>query len=735
MVSTLAILATLSGQCLAMRVAVENEGELSIEHEDDPVEPVQTRDVLPAGEGDEVDWHFMTEDLTWAGRQQQTTYDVVQGHTCQDVGHYDDSYYASSLCYWHPEKPHGPPPGSQPWGIGWKGGQHPSREPSAWCGGARASGVCARCSMCHDNARDRDAVVDAFHHRVENIPLPEDCMKENAIEAECTSQFEVEHADLLQENVQCHEVHTRFEQAEAALREANAAVTHAETSIAQTREDITRSRADQPRRQTRLDDAQAGVGPTREQARRLCLGIAAPLGTALLPRHLQGMEIASLLSSPAEWTQLQVREMRPECTREQCTRVTTTTTTTTPRHRSGPGANPRTDPFWDSRIVRAGSRAYEEAFVASGMNREVASAARRAAEAQETQAREQAGREFDERHRQFPDPEWEQQQDAAHLHCQEVAQATYDACSACRSHLDTLRSAYDEVTAAESHIQDGLRHIRTLEQRLPTFQQALAQANAIAAFRLQRQETAANEWLPQEEHCGEVVAEAAGARSRFMTVCPQRYYDRSCEKACIEIQRQGDHGCGVIEGSEDGDATGKGGVEVTCEPPAPSWIMSPYSGGNPRPNRTEICHRINAEQAVRRTTPVIMSGWMQKSGYHIWSFGSHRRFFVLESGNGVRSAVLRKWNGPPTGDGVEHTNKGIIMWDAEEVSVGETSDSQACFEIKHYFRGRRTSWLSSGTTHTMCLTREEYPDSNLAELRDEWVAKLQPTLVWQPRLE
>merc|ERR1719215_352185 len=109
-------------------------------------------------------------------------------------------------------------------------------------------------------------------------------------------------------------------------------------------------------------------------------------------------------------------------------------------------------------------------------------------------------------------------------------------------------------------------------------------------------------------------------------------------------------------------------------------------------------------------------------------------FFVLESGNGVRSANLRYYGGDPADGAAEHTNKGIIMWDAAEVTGTETSHEQACFELKHHYRGRTQSWLWRGTTYTICITREEYPQGNINELRDEWVNNLQQTLVWHPRV-
>merc|ERR1719263_1550653 len=162
--------------------------------------------------------------------------------------------------------------------------------------------------------------------------------------------------------------------------------------------------------------------------------------------------------------------------------------------------------------------------------------------------------------------------------------------------------------------------------------------------------------------------------------------------------------------------------------------MSPSNyGGSPAPDSGEICSRIVPEQSVRVTTPVIMSGWLEKSCYR-WCWGADRRFFVLESGNGVRSANLRYYGGDPAEGSAEWTNKGIILWDAEAVSVAETSHTQACFELTHHYRGRTQSWLRRVTTYTICVTREEYPQANINELRDQWVNSLQQSLVWQPRV-
>lgn len=286
--------------------------------------------------------------------------------------------------------------------------------------------------------------------------------------------------------------------------------------------------------------------------------------------------------------------------------------------------------------------------------------------------------------------------------------------------MDNLESAIPERDSSRSeveslegriqqHTQDMTSHRQTLErsyQNLPQVRESLGATEA--------------EWLPQQAHCQVVHTSLADARNAHAMVCPRGFYDQSCEKACIEIQRTGEHGCGVVEGSQNGDALGRGGINVTCSPPATSWIMDPSGGAH----SDEQCERINAEQSARMTTPIMMSGWLRRD--------DRRRFFVLESGNGVRSAALRSFRGALPG-GTEETNKGIVLWDAESVSAGETDDSQACFDVKHRYRGRDTSYHRRGTTITICLKIDDYPQGNIAELRDQWVSALQPLLIWRAR--
>jgi len=576
-------------------------------HSNAKTEPVQSLQVVPSGD-DGVDWHFMTKEFSFAGRQEQDTYDVVQGHSCQKVGNYDDSYSASSLCYWHPDTEHAAPQG---WGLRWRGGVGGSE----WCTGlAKQSGVCAKCTLCHDNARDRDAAVDVVGTRVEILPLPVDCMKESHIEAECLNEFRSNNGDISKEDFRCNDVQQRYNEAVSALNEVNAVIESSSNAITENTRNIAQGQVD--------------FGILIERERRL----------------------------DAETRQLHMRALT------QCRAFI-------------PSVN-----FIDvHELIRRSPRCDVE-----GMN------------------------------------------SVEEMNCEICTQSV----SRLRRQIDVSEVNKNALISQRNTLQNTLYHHG---EDLEAARQRQAAAYQDLSSKIIAKESLDQEWLPQQADCVSVIAQALDARNNHMMVCPRRFYDVSCEKACVEIQTQGDHGCGVIEGSEDGDPAAKGGVEVTCQPPAPSWIMVPSNYGAIGQGDAEQCERITANQGVRRTTPVVMSGWMEKTCYR-WCFGKNRRFFVLESGNGVRSAALRYWKGDPKTNGVERTNKGIELWDAGDVRIAETSEKQACFEIHHQYRGRITSWLRSGTSYTICVLQEDYEGQNVAEIRDMWVENLQQMLVWRPRV-
>lgn len=661
----------LSSPCVANRIQrdadqLNVEVDTSVDNHASVAEPRQTLASLPSGAGDEVDWHFMTDSFSWAGRGDPDLYDTVQGHACQRNGRYDNSYYATSLCYWHPETEGLPTGGrSNHWGLSWRGGYGP-RE---FCGGLGIqSGVCARCSVCHDNSRDHDAQVDTATPNVEIIPLPE-CMKEGAIEAECNHQFEANNGRLIGEASRCSEVQGRYNEAVANFNAINATIARSESSITGLVHNLAHG---YPR------EAHCGE-QTIQNVKQVAV------------RQCRRFGIRNHHSNA------QVLAMRPRCLLPS-TYI-----------KLAPGAN----------RCESGTEIGDQ----DGQE------CQRALRSLNLPASLRSGRYDGSSCRNLLG-------DQAPV-CKVVTtgenNATHQRCERCTGHMDTFQIAVAESDAAHAELEGWQGLLEQYQQDMTNHRNILAQSYQDYQQVTQLKRAAENEWLPQQQHCQDVHVTVASARNSNMMACAPRYYDHSCEKACVEVQRAGEHGCGVVEGSQYGDAFQRGGVEVTCSPPAPSWIMSPSNyGGSVQPNSGEQCGRINVEQSARATTPVLMSGWLTRPGSGGWFSRDERRFYVLESGNGVRSATLRSFD-DALPDGGEESDTGIIMWDAEEVSASASTGDQACFEIKHRYDGRSASWQRRGTTTTICATRDDSA-GNMAGLRDQWVSVLQPLLVWRPRV-
>jgi len=662
--------ALLLSPCLANRIQRDIEEhvtnveaatsvEVETSNEVDVREPLQTLNSLPPiGEpGPPVDWHFMTQQFSWAGREDGRNYDTVQGHVCQSGGSYDESYSASSLCYWRPDVDANR---AQHWGLNWRGGYGPTE----FCAGLQAgTGVCARCVVCHDNSRDRDAQVDVGFTRAEIIPLPE-CMKESAIEAECNAHFASANGQLVAEEAQCRDSQTRYEEAVANWIQLNNTIASSESSLTEL---IHTMAFGQPH--TDHCGAQT-IQDLKRHTTRQCRRFGA--------RNQQ--EIAEMLT------------LRPSC--------------------EVPPTYIKSDSCEQGTVV-TDRRECRQAL--SMLNLPLPPALQ-----------------------PTPTGTWNNCQSGGDLRpvCRIATPTannqTHQSCQRCNSHMDTLQNAvvagvtaHDELqqwqTALEGHQESVNRHRLVLAQSYQNFGPASHLRSAMEA-----------EWLPREQHCHQVYRTVMSARNANMQACAPHFYDQSCEKACVEIQRSGEHGCGVFEGSQYGDTFERGGVEVTCSPPSPSWIKSPSNyGGSAQVNSAEQCGRINAEQHARATTSPMLSAWLTRPGTSWWN-GDKRRFYVLESGNGVRTSVLRSFDGALP-DGTEETNLSINMWDAEEVTATETTRERACFEIKHRYDGRDNSWQRRGTTETICATRDD-SHGDMARTRDLWVSTLQGLLVWRPRV-
>jgi len=174
------------------------------------------------GKPDHHPGFFGTIFYEWWGDRAATDVkeEIVSGHTCaKKTQQRDETYYASSFCYWLPDiqhKVHQAP------GLAWVGGAYPNGH--QLCQGLAASGKCLKCSACHNNGRDADGTVDrtAF---AEEIPLPEGCLTESAVEETCVQEYDSS-SSMDEEMTRCNEVKTRylaalhpFEECEQKLKE------------------------------------------------------------------------------------------------------------------------------------------------------------------------------------------------------------------------------------------------------------------------------------------------------------------------------------------------------------------------------------------------------------------------------------------------------------------------------------------------------------------------------------
>ena len=202
-----------------------------------------------------------------------------------------------------------------------------------------------------------------------------------------------------------------------------------------------------------------------------------------------------------------------------------------------------------------------------------------------------------------------------------------------------------------------------------------------------------------------------------MAKCAPQFYQYSCERACTETGSEA--GSGVVEGSQPGDATGLGGIEVTCAPPQPSWILGPFNYGA-HEDTSKQCERIQSHQQTQYAQRVLKSGWLWKKGR---DRGWDERYFILESGDSVRSAILRYWNANPakSADAQERREKGILLRDAKGITAKDGEhygfeNGEQCFKIYHFYRDYR-----------LCVVANQKATSPEEE-RNQWVKLIESAI-------
>jgi len=245
------------------------------------------------------------------------------------------------------------------------------------------------------------------------------------------------------------------------------------------------------------------------------------------------------------------------------------------------------------------------------------------------------------------------------------------------------------------------------EADLETRKKELEEAKALEPILRQKRETLETEWAGKKDACESDYTKFEVDRTTNMKTCVPTYYDSSCEKECVEIQKTRSEGCGIMEGTMPNDGFKRGGVSGGCLPPFASWVKGPFTYNSQTAQDKGIdireeqvpqqCARYFEGQSPRHTQRILMRGSMAKQG-RWWKWNT--RYWILESGTSVRSAVLRYWDSDPNRNrGLkERTTKKIFIWDAKTV----VNSGRNCFVLKHFYRnyklcpsnkGSRNDWV------------------------------------------
>ncbi|CAE7677016.1 unnamed protein product [Symbiodinium sp. CCMP2456] len=585
----------------------------------------------------EVDFSFMTSDFRYPGHSSgvigtvkewfggraisdDVKEEIVKGHSCARRGARDETYYATSFCYWLPEISAHRQRSSG--GLTWKGGAYPKGIPLFK--GVQGQGKCVKCSVCHNNARGDHGDV-AKTDFVEVLELPSGCLKESDVERFCLSSYDVTAADLKAEKIRCEHVQQRYDRAVSKLKTVQtelgrlpreidygipASIQAAEKSLVQA--------------QRREEDAQSKEQRCRQEVGRACADYQRKHGNLAFMNHLWG----------ATSTETLLNQMSFSC------------------------------PY--PRYVDNND-----------------------------------GQHYDE---------W-----IRYNNQQEV----YSACKACERAKDTLQSAHRQVYSAQSAVRRAERRIPELRRELQKARDHLRHFQEVERATVAEKRAMDAEWLPQSSACKTTYTDYSTGRSKAVRACAPTYYNASCERACIRLQAS-DAGCGVVEGSRavPPSASGTGGIQLTCSPPQPSWILGPYTYGAQEPAGAQ-CARIAESQKPVYAQKTLKAGWLMKKGR---IGGWDKRYFVLESGDAVRSAVLRYWTDDPTQDpgADERVGKGIILQDAKDVKVKSGAsygfeDGEECFKLYHFYRDYRFCVLTDPSDAKFSPAAE----------RDSWVDALE----------
>jgi hypothetical protein len=602
----------------------------------------------PSGD---VDFSFMTSDMSYPGHEagffgtisewfggrsvsDELREEIVSGHTCSKKGSRDETYYATSFCYWLPEIQASDGRRSPGAGLKWIGGAYSKHEYGKEQCHMSGSGKCLKCSICHNNARDEDGQVGKTQF-AEELPLSGDCLKEKHIDSMCVASYDSKTADLKRAYERCHSVEDSYNEANAEWQEC-------------------------------LDKLES-------LPRRINVD---------LPNEIQAAKNTVRRREDELRIEEKQRDYIQDRMQDKCEDY----------HRER-----QNDMFWD-RMLGAPSTEHllnHLNLYCSYPNQPIDNG---------------DGSFYDERIRYNNNLR------------------VYQACKRCDDAKDDLSKQHNKVVHAESLLRSARAKEPQLYDELQRTKKELVTWQQRRPGLQVQKEAKDAEWLPQQKTCEDIYQEYDNGKASYVSACAPKYWEQSCEKECVEAQAK-HFGCGVIEGASGNDEVGLGGLKLTCSPPQPSWVRAPFTYGASE-DQSEQCNRITANQKPRYAQSILKAGWLWKKGRGL--FGWDKRYFVFESGDQVRSAVMRYFLEEPVKTGlgdwsnIEREDKGIVVWDAKSVKAksGEHygfKDGSECFKLYHFYRDYR-----------LCVPGHEGITSRelrqVAEDRNEWISLLEEAI-------
>ncbi|CAE7208583.1 unnamed protein product [Symbiodinium sp. CCMP2592] len=145
----------------------------------------------------------------WADRSEgDAKEEIVAGHRCQQHGSREETYYASSFCYWLPEIHD--TMRTMPL-LKWRGGPYPKVLDMGKDVRYRR-GKCVKAAVCHNNGQTDDGTVTSTSF-AEEVAVREGCLGEREILSKCERSVEEANADLKSTVLVCDAVEKRHRKA------------------------------------------------------------------------------------------------------------------------------------------------------------------------------------------------------------------------------------------------------------------------------------------------------------------------------------------------------------------------------------------------------------------------------------------------------------------------------------------------------------------------------------------